>query len=260
MKKSLLLLSAIILIVSSCVAQPFKIRGNGNVARGEFDIPLDYSSLSVQEGIRVVLVPSDRPIGRIEADEEVMEYVSIVEAGGRVKVSYDPFIAVNSSVKTVVTMPVSGVLSYVGVSSAGKVECATALRPERLEVDGSSAGHVELTVEGGQLYVDLSSAAAFNMRGNVERLDVEASSAANFRGIGRADNLSVDVSSAASFKGYELVARIADVEASSGASVQFTVTEELNADASSGGSVKYMGTPERVSRDASSGGSVRSAD
>ncbi|MDR2890509.1 MAG: DUF2807 domain-containing protein [Alistipes sp.] len=281
MKKLLFVLSAVALFATSCAAQPFiRVKGSGKSVKGEFDITLDYSSLSVQEGIEVVLVPSDVPLGTIVADEEVMEYVSIVETNGVVKVSYEPTITISSGgVKTVVTMPISGNLARVKVSSAGSIKCETTLNPTRLEVDASSAGMVDLSLDGGNLSADLSSAATVNIRGNVGLVDVEASSAATFdingtvgllnvdlssaatfRGEGTADQINLEVSSAASFRGYDLTGRSAVVDASSGGSVHFTVTDELDAEASSGASVKYMGSPTRVNRDVSSGGSVRKAE
>ena len=251
---------AVVLIASSCIAQPYVIKGSGKTVKGEFDISLDYTSLSVQQGITVVMVPSDKGIGLISADEKVFDYVSIVDNGGKVKVSYQPNITIHSGERTVVTMPISRSLKWLEASSAGKIESDTVLELASLGMDLSSAGHIELDIAASEVNMDLSSAAKY--KGNIDAgaIDVEMSSAAGCDVSGLADHLDVDMSSAAAFRGYDLVSKVATIDASSAASVQLTVTEQLVADVSSGASVRYKGSPKELRPDVSSGGSLRNVD
>ncbi len=251
---------AVVLIASSCIAQPYVIKGSGKVVKGEFDISLDYTSLSVQQGITVVMVPSEVGVGLISADEKVFDYVSIVENGGRVKVSYHPNLTLHSGERTVVTMPISTSLRWLEASSAGKIESDTVLEYPSLGMNLSSAAQIDVDVVAGEVDIELSSAAKF--RGNVDAgaLDVEMSSASGCDVSGRTDRLGAETSSASACRGYDLVSKVATVDASSAASVQLTVTDQLTANALSGASIRYKGSPKELHPDVSSGGSLKSVN
>ncbi len=255
------------MLASSCIAQPRVVKGNGKVAKGAFDIALDYTELSVSNGIIVELVPYEgeakngRGEGLITADDKVLGYVTIVERDGKVKVSYEPQISVRiGDIKTVVTMPISSALARLKASSAAKIVSETRLVCGDLDVDCSSAAKVDIGIEAGSLWVDMSSAAEFEGEVYVRDFNAELDSAAKCKVSGEATSCDIDASSAASFKGYGLVCRSASIDASSAGGVEITVTEELNVDVSSGGSVRYKGNPVRVRQDVSSGGSLKSVD
>jgi hypothetical protein len=257
--KKLLFCIALSMAALSCIPSSV-IRGSGRQVTGEFDIAPGYTSLEVSSGITVEFVRSDTGTGSITADDQVIEHVSIVEDGGRVKVSYEPFITVQSKVATVVTMPLSENLSRLDVSSAAKVISAERLRASTMEIEGSSAAGVELDIDSGSVSFDLSSAANFSGNVVAQTLDVELTSAASCTVEGSASYATVNVSSAANFRGPDLVCTRAVVDASSAGSVEISATDELTAGASSGGSVRYRGAPAILRRDTSSGGSVREVD
>jgi hypothetical protein len=254
--KKLLFGVALAMIVASCIPSSV-IRGSGREARGEFDIRLNYTSLEVSSGITVELVRSDTATGFITADEEVLEHVAIVEEDGVVKVSYEPFITVQSKIKTVVTMPLSENLARLDVSSAGRVVSDEKLRGPLVEIEGQSAASIEMGVDAGEVRIDLSSAAKLQGGIVAETLAVEQASASKCEVSGSVGVCVVEVSSAAIFRGAELECLRATVEAASGANAEISATEELDARAASGGSVRYRGTPAIIKRDTSSGGSVR---
>jgi hypothetical protein len=257
--KKLLFCIALAMAAISCIPSSV-IRGSGRQATGEFDITPGYTSLEVSSGITVELVRSATSTGSITADDQVIEHVSIVEDGGRVKVSYEPFITVQSKVATVVTMPLSENLSRLDVSSAAKVVSAERLRASTMEIEGSSAAGIELDIDSGSVSFDLSSAAGFSGNVVVQTLDAELNSASSCSIKGSVSYGTVNVSSAANFRGLDLVCARAVVDASSAGNVEISATEELTASASSGGSVRYRGTPSILRRDTSSGGSVREMD
>ena len=245
--------------LGSCISQSV-IRGSGREAKGEFDISLGYTSLTVSHGITVELVASEVGRGFITADEEVLEYVSIVEEGGRVKVSYEPsFISVQSKIKTVVTMPLGERLSRLDVSSAARIVSDGRLPGTSIEIEASSAGEIEAGIDAVDVSIDLSSAASFSGNVVADELVVEVTSAARCDIAGSVDHCVVDVSSAGDVRGADLVCRKAEVDASSAGKAEIAATEELSAKASSGGAIRYSGAPSIVRRDTSSGGSVREA-
>ena len=254
--KKMLLGVAVSMILTSCISSGV-ITGSGREAKGAFDITPGYTELSVENGIMVELVPSLTGEGFITADEEALPHVSIVEEKGRVKVSYVPFVTVQSKIKTVVTMPASDRLEKIDVSSAGKVTSARRLLGSTIEIDCSSAAEVELDLDAGDVAIDISSAARFEGNVIARNLDVELNSASNCYMSGSAEVCKVEANSAADFRGVELVCRKAEVAASSAAKIEIAIVEDLDADASSGGSVRYKGSPAILRRNTSSGGSVR---
>lgn len=245
------------------VANADPVRGSGKVAYGEFDVSLTYTELSVARGIRIVLVDSNDGVGKIAADEELLQHVSITEREGHVRVTYTPMsINPRSSVETVVTMPLSRNLRDLNASSAGKIvgDQSTVIKAGEVEVDASSAGRIEVAIESRSLGVELSSAANCSLSVACNDVEVDMSSAAGCTIEGHTRNVDVEVSSAAQFHGSELVARHASVQASSGASARVNAAESIRARASSGGSIGYAGNPTHSDFNSSSGGSVRRVD
>ena len=254
--KKLASLAALVMILASCVPSSV-IHGSGREARGAFDISLNYTALEVSSGIVVEFVRSESGEGFITADEEVLEYVSIVQNGGHVKVSYEPFVSVQSPVKTVVTMPLSDRLTRLDASSAARVTSARRLLCSSMEIDISSAAEVELDMDAQALTLEISSSASFAGNVAVQNLEVEMSSASKCNIEGSADYCEVEATSAAKFDGAGFVCRRVEADASSAAGIEISVTEELDGSASSGGSVRYKGSPAIVRQGQSSGGSVR---
>lgn len=254
--KKLLFGMAIAAVAASCI-QTSVIRGSGHQAQGAFDVSTNYTSLSVSSGITVELVHSDTGEGFITADEEVLEHVSIVEEGGRVKVSYVPFISVHSDVKTVVTMPLSSALERIEASAAGRVTSARRLLPTSMRVDVSSAAEVEVDMDAQELFLDLTGGASFDGNVVAQNLEVKMNSAAKCDIEGSADYCNAKSGSGSNFRGFALVCRKAVADASNGGTVEISATEELDARASGGGAVRYKGTPAIVKHDTSSGGSIR---
>lgn len=254
------------MLLASCIDSSM-IKGNGKVAKGAFDVRADYTELSVSSAITVVFAPvaevsggASMVEGHITADEEVLEFVSIVDDEGRIRISYEPFVAVRSDIKTVVTIPVSTSLGKISANSAAKVSCEVKLVCPSLAIDCSSAAEMDLQIEAKNLDMELSSAAIFKGAVSVAELDVDMTSAAKCRMEGTADEADMDVTSAAAFNGYDLVCRKAELDASSAGKIDITVSDELDAEVSSGGAVRYHGAPALVRRDVSSGGSIKSVE
>lgn len=256
MKKILLGILLVGATVMSCQGLDI-IKGNGKVAHGEFDISGDYTGLSVSRGIIVELIEQEGLAGTITCDEKVLEYVAIIEKDGIVTVGYEPCVTVNSSVKTIVTMPLSSALSDIDASSAGSIKCDVKLSRAAMDIEVSSAARIELDVEAGELSVDVNSAAKFEGTVVAAEFDVELDSAARCSVAGNVDRCNIDVNSASNFNGYDLVCKSVDAEASSAGSIEVTATEDLNAEASSGASIRYKGSPRYMREDSSSGGSVK---
>lgn len=265
-------------LAASCIGSSV-INGSGKAVKGEFDISTDYTELEVSNGITVELIPSEKNIGTIVADEMIMDYISITEKNGKVRVKYDPQVSVRSKVETTVTIPVSRSIAVLKADSAAKLKSDVQILAHSLLIESSSAAEVMLEVEARELAVDVDSAAECDIKGHGGVFRISGDSAAKFRGRltvrecyadfdsaakctleGTADYCNVEVDSAADFIGYDFTCKKAYIEADSAGKVKITVTEELGANVSSGASVKYKGAPRLTSHNVSSGGSLKKAD
>ncbi|MDR2910200.1 MAG: DUF2807 domain-containing protein [Bacteroidales bacterium] len=238
---------------------PELINGTGKIAHSEFDISATYTELHVSRGIKVVLVEPGNGRGTITAGEAVIEHVSIVENDGVVRVTYAPNKArIRPKTGAVVTMPLSGNLRKIDVSSAGRVVCDNVIRAHNMHIDLSSAAHVDLSIQGDELDVEMSSAANALLSVNCTRIGVDLSSAAKCTIRGVVSELGVDAGSAARFRGFELASSHAKLESSSGGNVEAAVGKTLDVDVSSGALIRYKGSPQIMNQRVSSGGSLRS--
>ncbi len=266
-------------IAVACVGSTV-LNGSGKAAKGEFDISSNYTELSVSNGITVEFVSALVGQGTIVADEMVMDYVSITENNGKVRVKYDPEVSLRSKIETVVSIPLSHSMTAIKASSASMVKSDTPISANSLDIEVSSAAKVELEIEARDLSVNASSAAdccihaavagtcrisgssAAKVRANISahELYADLSSSAGLNIEGTAEYCKAEASSAGGFDGYDLVCQKADAGASSAGSIRITVTDELGANVSSGANVKYKGSPRMTSQSATSGGSIKKVD
>ena len=129
-------------------------------------------------------------------------------------------------------------LEKLSASSAGNIYSQGVIKTSSLEVGASSAGTIEIEVEGGDL-------------------DLSASSAGEIEIKGKARALKADASSAGEIDAYDTEVESVTVDASSAGSIKVNVKDALNANASSGGSIRYRGNPSKSITNSSSGGSVK---
>lgn len=264
--------------LNSCIGAR-TVNGNGRVSEKTIAIKSDYGELSVANGIVVVLSPELTGMAEIIADQAIMEYVSVTESNGRVKVSYNPSVQVNTKIATKVTLPHSANLSLIEVSSGGKVGAENVIVSPALKISCSSSGRAALNVECPDLRIEASSAAKCDIdalagvcritatssakckgRFDVRELYVDLSSAAGCTLEGKCDDLKISATSAASFRGYGLDAARVFVDASSAGSAEVFAAEELGLSISSGASVGYKGTPKFTSNNVSGGASLKNTN
>jgi hypothetical protein len=197
-----------------------------------------FTGVKAAEAIDVYLKKGDKESVKVEVTGASPSEVLTEVSGSFLKVHMKDGNHKNVTVKVYVTY-VS--LEKLSVSSAGSIFSDGAVKGNRMEISGSSAGTVELALEVNQLEVTSSSAA-----------DIELS--------GKAKTVSFEASSAGEVDAYDLEAESVNAEASSGGSVKLNVTKSLTAHASSGGGIKYRGNPDKSVTDSSSGGSVKKSN
>jgi hypothetical protein len=227
-------LTVIFLIVACSHAQNRKtVYGNKKLVTKEREVG-SFNGLIVSSGINVYLKQGDKESIKVEADENLHEYILTEIESGILRVYTKVNIKDSQVNKVFVTMKD---IRSVKANSAGDVIGESPIKSDELEISASSAGDIKLEVYVSGLNVDISSSG-----------DVTLS--------GEADILDAGLSSAGDLNAYNLKVKEADISASSAGNADVNVTEKLKARSSSAGDIHYDGNPEYVDVHSSSAGSI----
>ncbi len=232
------------------------IKGSGTVITKFVDAP-DFHKISASRAVHVVI--SNEPTGkiRIEADDNLMDYVYVKADGGVLRITMDDELHNITQMNVTVTVPVNKRLSDLRASSAAHIVCKTAFRTEECEIAASSAARIAVAVKCDKCELSASSAARITAAIEANSCSIELSSAARAEVTGSAKECEADLSSAARLAAGGFVVADYSVDASSSAGARVNCTQSLEASASSGASVTYSGDCRQVHIQKSSGGSVR---
>lgn len=198
-----------------------------------------FTGIKVAEGVDVYLKKGDKESVRVEVTGTQPENVITEISGTYLKVHMkDGNYRGNIDAKVYVTYVK---LDKLSASSAGNIFSDGPIRSTDMDINASSAGSIEVTVEA-------------------DNINVSASSAADIELKGKAKSLNMDASSAGEIDAYDLESQKVTAQASSAGSMRVSVAQDLNAHASSGGNIRYRGSPSKSITDSSSGGSVKKSD
>lgn len=270
-------LLAACIVSASCLATPRpprSIKGNGNLVTKKIPIPA-FDAISASRSVKVRLTEEASDI-RIDADENLMEWVVVESSNGELQITIDPKVKEIRRMDVTVTVPVAGrEIRRLRASSAARIEgevtihspectieassaarIATAVQADKCRIEASSASRIELAAVATQCRIEASSAARIIAGIQSELCEVDLSSTARIELSGRTKELSANANSAAEVRAKALDTQETAVKASSASRIEVTCSESLKAEATSGASVRYGGAC-RVSSNTSSGGSIR---
>ena len=158
------------LSASEVLASPNRINGSGYLIARTIPAP-DFETVSSACGVTVLITDDNTDRIRIEADDNLMEYVVVEERQGTLRVALDQGRKGARSVSNAhvtVTVPSNGKIRALKASSASQIVCRTALGADDFSIETSSAAKVEAAVKAGKCSLDASSASKI-----VAALDVE---------------------------------------------------------------------------------------
>ena len=229
MKRIALIFAAFVFSFGLAFAQQSETRSVGS-----------FSGIKSGEAIDVYLKKGDKESVKVEVSGDNLRNVLTEVTGSnlRIHLRENSFFRNNVSVKVYVTY-VS--LNRIYASSASNIFSDGVIKSDNMEIQGSSAADIELSIEANDVKVRSSSAADIILEGTAKYIDADASSSGE-----------IDA--------YALQVETADASASSAGSIKLSVSQALEAGASSGGSVRYRGNPTRTNTHSSSGGSVKKSN
>ena len=218
------LLAAAILISTATFAardNKYQLRGSGNITSKEITISNNYSVILATNSVKVTMTEQEGKNVKIEADDNVMEWVVCEVKGDILEVTVrKPNCNSYSNLNVTVTIPKNEKL-------------------QRIESRASANVHIKPTLTGdNKLFLRASSSADIVInRAEKKKVGIDASSSANVSGAFMAEFCAMKASSSA------------DIEAS-------VLVDELSLCASSSGTVKLNGVATTISAEASSSGDI----
>lgn len=212
-----------------------KIKGSGIVKTEERSTP-SFEGVEASRNVNVFIVQGERNGISIEADDNLLQYITTKVSGNTLEVSIEKDITIGQYKKLSVYVTMKNIVNLT-VNSGGDINCTRLLQVKDVSLSASSGGDIDLELAGGKITVEVTSGADVRLKGSAGFLDVS-------------------VSSGSDFKGKEFVAKACKVSASSGGDVSVHVTDELSYSVSSGGDLSYWGDAQVTSAHSSSGGDV----
>lgn len=218
------LLAAAILISTATFAardNKYQLRGSGNITSKEITISNNYSVILATNSVKVTMTEQEGKNVKIEADDNVMEWVVCEVKGDILEVTVrKPNCNSYSNLNVTVTIPKNEKL-------------------QRIESRASANVHIKPTLTGdNKLFLRASSSADIVInRAEKKKIGIDASSSANVSGAFMAEFCAMKASSSA------------DIEAS-------VLVDELSLWASSSGTVELNGVATTISAEASSSGDI----
>jgi hypothetical protein len=219
---------------SSCIISTQEtIYGSGKVVMEERDIG-EFTGLKVSSGIDVVIRQGNEISLELEADDNLHDVIITEVVDNTLKIDTRKNIRKAKSKKVFL---VYEDLNRIRISSSGDVTSENTLQTDRLDIDLSSAGDLNLEVEAEKISCDISSAGDARLSGSTEILVASLSSAGDLHA-------------------YELRAKKAEVSCSSAGDARIYASEEFNLRSSSAGSIYYKGEGRVSNSHTSSAGSI----
>ena len=240
MKRTLFLLSAFFLVLSSCSNFLGKrIRGNGKITT-ESRTASAFTGVKVSGAIDLYVSNGAATAIRVDADENLMKYIVVENDGDMLEVR---------TKNGVNLKPSRAIRVYISAPAFTS-----------LEASGASDIYSESKIlSQGSLRIELSGASDAKLELNAPKVDVDVSGACSVTLKGETRDFTVEGTGSTDIKCYELMAENTKVDISGAGNAQVYASVKLDVDVSGAADVKYKGNAV-VSQQISGAGSVKKTD
>ncbi|MEP6700278.1 MAG: head GIN domain-containing protein, partial [Bacteroidota bacterium] len=181
MKRTFILSLMAILFFSSCSYIGGKrIKGNGNT-KTETRSAVQFSNIDVSGAIDVYISQDSATSVKVEADENLMEYIDITNDGGTLTIQpKDRYnLKPSKKIKVYVSSPLFKQFEATGACGIYSQNKFTSSNDITINVTGASTVKMELNAPG--IKADLTGASHINLKGETKNFSVEGSGATSIR-------------------------------------------------------------------------------
>lgn len=217
---SVALLAPVIGACDGTSTSVFGVRGSGNVISETREVS-GFDEIVLQGSGTVIVDVTGTESLTIEAEENLLEYLTSDVENGRLELGSDRSISPTREIVYTIT-----VISLTGLDISGSGDItATGVSGSLLGVEVSGSGSIEVPEpESSSVSVAISGTGDVVLSGTAEELDLSISGSGEYQGDG-------------------LVTETADVSVSGSGNAVVNVTERLDARISGSGNVEYLGDP-----------------
>jgi len=203
------------------------------------EVPVgSFSKIDVGSAFKVYLKKGDKESVKLEIDEKYRDQVKIEVKGDKLMVSTKWNI--NNPEKMNLYIVFKS-LNSIEASGACKIESESEITADRLNLDLSGAGKIDIKISVKSLSASLSGAGTMKLSGVAE-------------------NQTVDLSGAADYKAYDLKSNRVNIEVSGAGNAEIFAEKVIEADISGAGSVYYKGNPDSKSAEVSGAGKFKARE
>jgi Putative auto-transporter adhesin, head GIN domain len=214
-----------------------KIKGNGNI-KTESRTAGIFSSVDVSGSLDVYVTQDSACSVKVEADENLMEYIIIRTEGDVLVVEPRDGYNLSGRIKIYVSSPVFKRFEVSGASLIASNNILTS--SEVIAIQLSGASDAKLEVKAPSVSIDVSGASTALVKGQTKDLFIEGSGASNA-------------------KCFELLSENAEVDISGASNADVFASVKLNAEASGASDVRYKGNAA-VTSNTSGAGNVKKVE
>jgi hypothetical protein len=240
---SYLALASAALLLSGCqFVVPTQWVGSGNVVSETREVTA-FTGISLSGVGELILVQGDQESLRIEAEDNLMRYITSTVKQGVLELSLD------DRSEHLSLQPTKPIIYYVTIVRLDRLSCSGATK-----LTGSG-----LNLEA--LSIDVSGAAAIDLANlRAESLRLQISGTGMVQIVGQVEEQEVDISGLANYDAGQLQSLHAEVAVSGSGTATVWSTETLGVDISGLAQVKYHGSPRITLHEISGGGKLVGLD
>ena len=198
-------------------------KGNGNLIVDDRKVDV-FSKIDIDGVFNVILDQGSKEAVRIEADENLVELIEVKVSGNTLFVDLIDNASIGKSTKLNVFITLVNI-NELSVNGVGDVSVKNPLVLDKLELDNSGVGDVNLVLD-------------------CNKLDVENSSVGDITLSGRATNFNLINSGVGAVLALELDSKNTEIDISGVGDVKVNATHSIDIETSGVGDVEYSGNPK----------------
>lgn len=239
MKKLFLLLVPIFLMISCVYMNGERIRGNGTLSTQQRTVT-DFNAVSSSGSFDVYVSNGTTPGVRIEAEENLQEYIETTVEGSQLKVRVRDgiWLRPRRSIKVFVTAP-----AYNNIALHGSGNLISENRisgPSKISLSISGSGNMNVDLDAPESYAEMSGSGDINLKGETRK----------FEGV---------VNGSGNIKAIDLKTEESSIQINGSGNADVFASTVLNVEVRGSGDVRYKGGA-RVVSDIKGSGSVAKID
>ena len=229
MKKSIFIIAVMLLGVSTMNAQWFggkTIKGNGKMTT-ENRYTSNYEGVSLVGSMDVELVAGKEGQLKIEAESNLIEYITTNVENGKLKISVEKGVSLDPSnnKKIKVTVPFEEI-EEVSLTGSGDIWNKDQIKSEYLKVNMTGSGDIKLDILAKEVKSGITGSGDISLSGKTNSLDCA-------------------VTGSGDFKAFNLSAENVEATISGSGDIEVSASKSLEAKVSGSGDIVYKGNPEK---------------